>query len=177
MEFFICIVLALSVQAPAIQGKSSLNVNLLYFAPGVVARVYMAFCARSYASLQNIGSPVVLQSPRLIELPVGGVLRLNCSSSSTYVVEFIEIGQPITIEQEIAYNIEQEGNPRVHYSQEGCQHNDPPEIACIKTLEMDVVESLHGKSFQCRARTRYLNHVTYYSEGSYLHGRLKMLLV
>ena len=170
MEFFICIVLALSVQAPAIQGKSSLNVNLLYL-------VYMAFCARSYASLQNIGSPVLLQSPRLIELPVGGVLLLNCSSSSTYFVEFIEIGQPLTIDEKIAFDIEQEGNPRLRYSQEGCWDNDPPDIDCIKTLEMDVVESLHGKSFQCRARTRDPNHVTYYSEGSYLHGRLKMLLV
>ena len=118
---------------------------------------------------KTTGSPVLLQSPRLIELPVGGILQLNCSASSAYVIEFKEIGQTGTIESSIAYerHDQLDGNPRVNYS---CPGND---TACIKTLEMDIVESLHGKSFQCRARTREVHPEVYYSEGSCLHGRLK----
>ena len=119
----------------------------------------------------------MLQSSRFIELPVGGVLQLNCSSSSMYLIEFMEIGQSLTVEDEVAYGIEQDGNPRVRYSQEGCLYNVPPHITCIKTLEMDIVESLHGKSFQCRARTREMNPIMYYSEGSYLHGTFKMTCI
>ena len=124
---------------------------------------------------KTTGSPVLLQSPRLIELPVGGILQLNCSASSAYIIEFKEIGQNGTIESNIAYDPHDQldGNPRVRYSQDGCPRNDPPDTACIKTLEMDIVESLHGKSFQCRARTREMHPEVYYSEGSYLRGRLK----
>ena len=86
-------------------------------------------------------------------------------------MEFQEIGQHWTIEDQIACEEEQDGNLRMRYSQEGCLYNDLPDIACIKALEMDIVESLHGKSFQCRARTREMNPIMYYSEGSYLRGK------
>ena len=165
MEFFIFTVLMLSAHAPAIQGKTRETLIIILYS----WRRYTVSCTCSYA---KAGSPVELQSSALIEISVGGILQLNCSSFSMYVIEFKEIGQTLTIEDKIAYEIEQEGNPRVRYSQEGCLYNDPPDTTCIKTLEMDIVESLHGKSFQCRARTREINPVMYYSEGTYLHGRL-----
>lgn len=167
MEYFIFVVLVLSVQASTIQGKN-LNVTVLCSCQRLhgFEFLYVFACIAT-------GSPITLQSPKLIELPVGGVFRINCSASSTYLIEFKEIGQDWTIEDRIAYEgaREQDGNPRVRYSQEGCLDNNPPDIACIKTLEMDIVESLHGKSFQCRARTREMNPVMYYSEGSYLRGK------
>ena len=106
-------------------------------------------------------------------MPVGST-QLNCSSSSEYFIEFKEIGESLTIEDKITYGIEQDGNPRVRYNQNGCLHNEfsnTTNVTCVKTLEIDIVASLHGKSFQCRARTRQSHLDMHYSEGSYLHGR------
>ena len=102
-----------------------------------------------------------------IEVDLGVRLTLNCSSSSYYTTEFLEIGQRFTIDEKLLYDIPQHGNPAVSYVPAGCQHS-PQEIQCCRVLQITVVQSMDGRSYQCRATGNQGDQAVYYSRGGHL---------
>ena len=120
-------------------------------------------------------SPVVLLTQKLVKARVGDTLQINCSSTSLYDVEFKQIGQlhDLTIDEQIGWDLERDGNPRLSYIPEGCKNNEAlVTIPCISILMLDVELSMHGRAFQCRATSKHQYPIIYYSEGMKLIGML-----
>ena len=113
------------------------------------------------------GSPVKLIDAELIEVDLGDRLTLNCSSSSYYATEFLEIGQQYTIDEKLIYLIPQHGNPAVSYVPTGCQHS-VQDIECCRVLEITVVQLMDRRSYLCRATEKQGDQAVYYSDRSYL---------
>ena len=152
--------------------------NSLVFA--ALAIILQAKCLRTYLANNTIGdiylhsslytgSPVKLIDAGLIEVDLGDRLTLNCSSSSYYATEFLEIGQQYTIDEKLVYLIPQHGNPAVSYVPTGCRHS-PQDIQCCRVLEITMVQSMDRSSYQCRATEKQGDQAVYYSERSYLLG-------
>ena len=100
----------------------------------------------------------------------GERLVLNCTATSLYIIEVMEIGEVNTIEEKIHYGIPQLGDPSASYEPEECQHSDI-ETPCSKIIHVTVNSSTDGKSYQCRIFKRDgSNNYYIYSRGGYLHG-------
>ena len=122
---------------------------------------------------------MVLLTEKLVKARVGDTLQINCSSTSLYDVEFKEIGQlhDLTIDEQIGWDLERDGNPRLLYCPEGCQNNEASATTpCISILVMDVELSMHGRAFQCRATSKHQDPIIYHSEGMKLIGILHYLI-
>ena len=101
----------------------------------------------------------------------GESLVLNCTSTSTYIIEVMEIGERFTIDEKIQYGIPQLGDPSISYEPPECQHSHV-EIHCSKIVHITMNSSMDGKSYQCRIFKREGNNNYFiYSQAGYLHGR------
>ena len=98
----------------------------------------------------------------------GDRLVLNCTATSLYVIEVMEIGERFTIDEKIHYDTPQLGNPSASYEPAECQHLNN-EIPCSKIVNITVNTSMDGKSYQCRIIKRDGNDIIY-SQGGYLQG-------
>ena len=98
----------------------------------------------------------------------GESLVLNCTATSAYVIEVMEIGEDTTIDEKIYYGIPQVGDPSASYEPPECQHSHI-EIPCSKIVHVTVNITMYGKSYQCRIIKREGNNIIY-SQGGYLHG-------
>lgn len=102
----------------------------------------------------------------------GESLVLNCTATSLYVIEVMEIGERFTIEEKIQYGTPQLGDPSMSYEPAECQHSDI-ETPCSKIVHIIVNASMDGKSYQCRIFKREGNNNYFiYSQGGYLQGNV-----
>lgn len=100
----------------------------------------------------------------------GESLVLNCTATSLYIIEMMEIGERRTIDEKILYRIPQLGEPSTSHVPEQCQYSNI-EIPCSKIVHISVNASMDGKSYQCRIVKRDgANNDYIYSQGGNLHG-------
>ena len=100
----------------------------------------------------------------------GERLVLNCTTTSQYTIEVMEIGEVNTIDEKIQYSTPQLGNPSASYEPEECQHSDN-EVPCSKIVHITVNSSMDGKSYQCRIFKREgIGNYYIYSQGGHLQG-------
>ena len=110
-----------------------------------------------------------------IETALGERLSLNCTSTFHHVIDLLEIGQSDTIDEKLAYNSYQPGNPVTHYEPVGCSFSEE-DGQCSKVIHITVTEDIDGKAYQCRTFERGdEDHMTY-SKGGYVRGMYACLL-
>ena len=132
----------------------------------------MVFCSRlkrkvsvgltaSQVELNIAGSFTVVSEERLV---------LNCTASSVYVIEVIEIGEVYAIDEKLRYSIPQLGDPSASYEPDECQHLNN-EIPCSRIVHITVNASMDGKSYQCRIFKREgIGNYYIYSQKGNLQG-------
>lgn len=123
-------------------------------------------CVQIISFLHVAASEVEFKEAGEIEVDLGERLTLICSASSLYDIELLQIGEILTVEEKIAYNTSQHGNPSMHYDPEGCQRSVEA-VLCSKIYSITVTGNMHGRSYQCLVSD---NDDTYYSQGGYVRG-------
>ena len=102
----------------------------------------------------------------IIEAVVGERLSFECSAPGNHISELMEIGQTLTIDEQMFPNAQLPGNPTRTYVPLGCQFDeDAPH--CSKMINMTVTADMVGKSYQCRSLIRG-DDTYYYSKGGYI---------
>ena len=127
----------------------------------VVLTLGQLYLTASQVEFNKAGSFTAVSGDRLV---------LNCTATSLYIIEVMEIGEVYTIEEKIWHGIPQLGDPSKSHEPDECQHSDN-EIPCSKIVHITVNASMDGKSYQCRIIKRDgINNYSIYSQGGYLQG-------